>query len=188
MFTGTLPEQVNYQKLARENRKLEGVIPVSSFQRLNESLEKDAGQVNLKIEFRKGRKHTTHLIGKASANLTVLCQRCLAEMPYKLDVSIRYTVASSEEALMDLPQDDDALLCTEERMSLVSIFEDEFIVNLPMVTMHALEDGLDTKGAEDNSSVGRCKVDHINDNSPIKPTTHRPFAGLADIKNDFKRS
>jgi len=188
MFTGTLPEQVNHQKLGRENRKLEGTIPVSSFLRLKASLEKDIGQVNLKIEFRKGRKHTTRLIGNASADLRMMCQRCLSEMSYKVDVSVRYTVVNTEEALIELSEEEDGILCIEDRMTLVSIFEDELIVNLPMVMMHELEESLEQVSVGEDNKVGRCRVDHVNDDSLIKPNTYRPFAGLADMKNDIKRS
>jgi len=117
-------------------------------------------------------------------------------MSYQLDVSLRQTVVNTEEALLDLSQDDDGIVCTEERMSLVSIFEDEFIVNLPMVLMHELQEDTESEGGEEGteegteeeSKVGRCRVNHANDDSPIKPNTHRPFASLADMKNVFKRS
>lgn len=179
MVTGTLPEQVNYRKSANENRKLEGSIPLAKFSRLSKSLENDVGAVEVKIEFRKGRKQKALLVGTASAKVTLMCQRCLSEMSYNLAVSIRHFVVESEEALLDLPQEENSILCLEDRISLVGIFEDELIVELPMVSKHLLSD---------EGGKGKCRVEHENDATPVKANTHRPFAGLSDLKNDFKRS
>ena len=190
MLTGSLPEQVNYRKLANENRKLEGSIPLAKFSRLIESLENDLGTVEVKIEFRKGRKQKALIVGTASAMVTLICQRCLSGMSYNLAVAMRHAVVGSEDALLDSPQDEDSILCLEERLSLVDIFEDEMIIALPMVSKHLLLEGHLSKGhlSKGSGNEGKCRVDHENDASPIKPDTHRPFAGLSDLKNDFKRS
>ncbi|MFT7688795.1 MAG: hypothetical protein ACI9FB_004160 [Candidatus Azotimanducaceae bacterium] len=180
MLTGSLPEQVNYRKSANENRKFVGPIPLSKFLRLSGSLESEEGTVEVNIEFRRGRKQKTLIVGTASAKVRLLCQRCLSEMSYNLAASIRHIVVNSEEALLESPQDEDNILCLEDRISLVDIFEDEMIIELPMVPKHELSDG---EGIE-----GSCRVEHENDATPIKSDTHRPFAGLSDLKNDFNRS
>ena len=185
MFTGPLPELVNHRKLATENQKLEGVIPLVKFTRLTSSLESDEGNVQVKIEFRRGRKRKTLLIGKASADVALVCQKCLSTMIYSLVIDIRHTVVDSEEALLDSSQDEDYILCLEDRVPLTSLFEDELMVCLPMVSRHS---ELDEKN-------GLCKgaSEHENDDSPIKGDTHRPFAVLGDAvlsdnRNDKKRS
>ncbi|MFT5208686.1 MAG: hypothetical protein ACI9CE_000400 [Flavobacterium sp.] len=179
MLTGTLPEQVNYRKSANENRKLEGLVPLAKFSRLIKSLESDVGSVEVKIEFRKGRKQKALVVGTASAKVSLMCQRCLSEMSYNLAVSIRHVVVESEEALLDSPQDEDNILCLEDRISLVSIFEDELIVELPMVAKHLLSD---------EGGKSKCQVEHENDATPVKANTYRPFSGLLDLKNDINRS
>ena len=181
MLIGTLPEQVNHRKLAVENQKLEGNIPLASFKRLIGSLESESGNVKIKLEFRKGRKRSTLLVGTASAELTLICQRCLSDMLYTSEVSLRHTVVDSEDALLGLDQEEDVILCLEDRISLVDIFEDELIIALPMVSKHDLmESGHDAKEDIEEGKVAQCRVNHENDDTPVD--THRPFADLAGLQ------
>ena len=77
MFKGPLPAEVNYRKFAGNSTKLEGTVPVSAFGRLKESIANDKGEVQAKLEFRRGKKQKTLIIGHISANLELVCQNCL---------------------------------------------------------------------------------------------------------------
>ena len=175
MSTGSLPAQIDYRKLALRNSKLEGVIPVSRFVRLVEALESEVSVVQLTLEFRKEKKQKTLVIGKAKATVELTCQKCLEAMDFELNISFRHLVVADDEALLDLPDGVEGFVCQDDKIRLVDIFEDELILHLPMVARH-----------DDNE----CEptFEHQNDDSDIKSGTHRPFANLAELKNEIKRS
>ncbi len=172
MSTGPLPALVHHRKLALDNSKLEGVIPVSQFERLVEALESEASEVKLTLEFRKAKRQKTLLIGKATATVELECQKCLATILFDLSVSFRHLVVTDDEELLRLPDDDEAIVCPDDKIALVDIFEDELILSLPMVARHG-----------DNA----CQqiFEHQNDDSEVR---NKPFANLAELKNDIKRS
>ena len=175
MFTGPLPAQLDHRKLALGSRKLEGAVPVSIFDRLGDALESETSVVQLKLEFRKAKKQKTLIIGQAEATVRMMCQKCLEEMDVELRVSFRHFVVADEAGLLELPDDAEGIICQTEKISLVNIFEDELILHLPMVARH-----------DDN----KCELafEHSNDESNIQSGTHKPFAVLAELKNEPKRS
>ena len=63
----------------------------------------------------------------------------------------------------------------DEKISLVAMIEDELIISLPMLSRH-----------DDHEC--QPMIEHKNDDCSIKPQTHRPFTGLAELKNELNRS
>ena len=175
MSTGPLPARINPRKLAVENSRLEGVIALVKFGRLVEALESSEGVVQVKLEFRKGKKHKVIIIGHVSTCVTLVCQNCLAAMEYELEASFQYLVVESESDLAEIAEGEDGIVCPDEKILLVAMIEDELIMSLPMVSRHGDHE---------------CQpmIEHKNDDCSIKPQTHRPFTGLAELKNELNRS
>ena len=172
MSTGPLPALLDHRKLALGNSKLEGVIPVSRFERLVGVLESEASEVKLMLEFRKTKGQKTLLIGKATATVELVCQKCLTTILFDLNVSFRHFVVTDDEEFLRLSDDDEAIVCPDDKIALVDIFEDELILCLPMVARH-----------DDNECLPT--FEHQNDDSEVR---NKPFANLAELKNDIKRS
>ena len=171
MFTSPLPTYVNHRKLAQENNKLEGTIPLNMFKRLGELLASRDGNVQVRLEFRRGNKRKTQIIGMAFVNTTLVCQRCLSGMEHELEANLRHFIVVSDEALLELEENEDGIVSVEDKVLLADLLEDELIINLPMVAKH-----VPVKGQSECPTVAV----HENDTSPIEVDTHRPFAGLAD--------
>ncbi|MEO2176368.1 MAG: YceD family protein [bacterium] len=138
-----------------------------------EALASDASEVQLTLEFRKGKKQKTLVIGNAKATVGLMCQKCLAVTDFDLNVSFRHLVVTDDEALLDLPDEVEGIVCPDDKIRLVDLFEDELILNLPMVAKHDADE---------------CEpmFEHQNDDSNVKSGTHRPFANLAELKNELK--
>ena len=172
MFTGPLPEAVNYRKLAADSGVLAGTIALEKFTRFTELLASVEGVVQVKLEFRKGKKRSIRVVGRATAELTLVCQNCLAELKYELEAKFQHFIVENEQMLLDLAENEDAIVCDEDKISLAAIIEDELIISVPMVSRHP---------------DGACEPlsGHQNDESPAEPKTHRPFAGLAELKNEL---
>lgn len=173
MSTGPLPKQVNYRKLAQETGKLEGFIRLDQCERLAGSILETSGEVQVKLSFRKARKHRFLVVGKTDVVVRLECQNCLTPLEFQLQVDVRYFIVN--DADVEIPEGEDSLVCEGEMIRPVDIIEDELILGLPMVSRH---------------SDGDCPESHIhiNENSPVEGATHKPFAALAELKDKFKRS
>jgi DUF177 domain-containing protein len=169
MLTGPLPEQVNHRKLVDDRAVLQGTIPLRRFSRLADMLENDAGSVRIRLEFRKQRKQRSLVAGKASLMATLICQACLEPVEISLEIGIRVILVSTQAELLDLKQSEDGLVVEDRLVGLVDLFEDELIVNLPMVPRHSFE---------------ACEM--ITDRPAIVDAgeTHRPFAVLSKEQED----
>lgn len=176
MFPGPLPARVNHRKLAMEKRKLEGTLPLASFSRLLESLESEAGEVSVKLEFRKARKHATMLVGEASTVVSLVCQNCLAPMDYELSATLRHYIVKDEEALFKLDEEDDGIICEDDLVDIVDLLEDELILAVPMVPKHL----------ELDCTVDGYEADIVEETDlELSDETYKPFAGLAELKDEI---
>lgn len=182
MSKGPLPAEVNYRKFAGNSTKLEGTVPVSAFGRLKESIANDKGEVQAKLEFRRGKKQKTLIIGHISANLELVCQNCLEPFATGLESSFRWVLVVDEDALIALNSDDEGVICGEDSVNIVDLLEDELLVSLPMVAKH---------------NEGECSfvAQHTDDDAIAAASsgesdidTYQPFASLAELKNQFDRS
>lgn len=175
MSTAPLPELLNQRKLAVENRKLQGTIALDKFARLTKSLQNSKGVVKVSLEFRQVGKRKARIVGSATARISLLCQRCLESMEFDLRADFHHLVVESEAVLLDLSDDEDGIVCTQERVRLVDLLEDELLISLPMVSSHAR-----------SHEAGTCQpiADEAMELEPtdapqVEPDTHRPFADLA---------
>lgn len=180
MLTGSLPKQVEYRKLARDRTRLAGNLSIKQLTRFADCLASHQGEVQVTIKFVKGKGNTTRIVGDASTQVAVTCQYCLEELTVPVEANINLLIVDSTEALLALPQGQDGLVCESESLRLVDVFEDELIVNLPMVPKHTNGQCLDVTGYLSTDAPGR------NGEEPTAET-HRPFA---DLKKDLnlKRS
>ena len=151
--------------MVNDHAKLEGTIPLKHFSRLIQSLSNDEGNVQASLGFRKGRKHRIIVAGKAAADVSLECQTCLNNLDFPLEVELLLTIVGNEQALLELPQEEDGLLVEDKLVALVDLLEDELMLGLPMVARHA---------------DGECTdVYRLTEPPPVKDEdTYRPFAGL----------
>ena len=183
MLTGPLPQQVDHRRLAAEKSELHGSLPLASFSRLGEMIAGVDGDVEVQLKFRPGKKHRTLVLGRFSTTVVMECQNCLEPVTVKVASSLRSLVVAQVEDLLAMEQDEDGIVCNSTELSLVDLLEDELILNLPMVPRH---------------DVGECTGEAalISGEEPApeqtpeaqEGDTYRPFAGLAELTEEFKRS
>ncbi len=166
----SLPEAVNYQRLAEQKQELQGTIELAKFTRLMECIQGGADEVEVTARFSKGRSGRTLISGTARVDIRLRCQQCLETMSYGLRVKTRSLVVASEEEANAL-EEDEFLVADGERIRLVDVFEDDLLLGLPMVARHEQACGT----AEDSSPEA--------DEQPAD--TYKPFAGLADLKDEI---
>lgn len=167
--------------LAAVGTVIEETIDVGEFSRLVRLLESTEGGVLIRLAFSLagGRGGLPLLDGEVTAQLSVLCQRCLG--PVSLPVKTQFHLALvDDEAQCDgvqppyepvLKEHDE----TEGRgLGLLALVEDELLLSLPMCPMHEPEN-------ECGEIEGGVSVSVDSDGDQDNQT---PFAGLKDLLDD----
>lgn len=131
-----LLETANFIRQVERNSSFEGVWPVAKFERLKALLNSDQGEVQVSLKF-GDRAGIACLRGNVSAELDVLCQRCLQPMTIAVSGGFLFGLISSEDEMDALPGDMEPLLVMDAEQSLIDIVEDELLLLLPQVTAHA---------------------------------------------------
>ena len=98
MLAGPLPELLDHRKLANQQGIIEGSFPVKQLERFGEMLVDQAGDVNLKLEFSKGERDRTEVIGHLEAEVRLECQSCLQPVTLMLASDISVIVVKNEAA------------------------------------------------------------------------------------------
>lgn len=108
---------------------------------------------------------------QAHALLPLTCQRCMAAMTAPLSVDQWYRFVATEDiAMAEDDQSEEDLLVLEPQFDLLAVIEDELLMALPLVPMHAVCPTAPLMSAGDLD---------IADDAPDKPN---PFAVLAQLK------
>ncbi len=123
---------------ARRARHMQGSISLAKFERLVDALSRADGDVDVDIQFGHG------VSGKAqaqfqlglSATLIAECQRCLGEVNYPISSDKTMMLVKDKEALAKVPEEFEPVLVEEDKLSLMSIIEDELLLSLPLMFKH----------------------------------------------------
>lgn len=130
-----LPEYIDPLQLADKRAELKGEIPLSSMDRLAESLLGDAGPVAVDLFFgREGR--LAKIEGHIEAILELECQNCLQAMEWPVSADIKLGIVTSIDQADRLPEDYEPLLIKEEKILLKDIVEDELLLAIPTFPKH----------------------------------------------------
>ena len=192
MLTRSLPQRVDHRKLVNDRAILQGTIPLNRFTRLTQSLEGDAGDLYASLEFSRGRQRRSLVVGKANVKVVLVCQSCLGSLVHLLDIEIRLNLVSSYPELLELELDEDGLVVESNLVELVNFYEDELIVNLPMVPRHVKGECQDTFNHLDkNENVGfnenlDTSFDGNTNSDDAGGQKVRPFAALAELQEKAK--
>ncbi len=139
-----LPRQGDPRKFAQHGVSLEGVIPASELPRIIEATENSDGEIQVKLEFTLSEERKKVVIGHASADLALVCQRCLEPVTVPVESNISLAIVWDEEAAKVLPERFDPWITGEGMADLYDMIEEELLLSLPAVAYHA-EPCLDSK-------------------------------------------
>ncbi len=154
-----LPEHVDVARLAARSARIHSVTPVSAMARLAELLVDAKGNVDADLRF----SERQWIDGEASATVRVTCQRCLEPMSVALNARIRLAVDADDASL---PEGREAVMSDNGGVSPLALVEDELILALPIVPMHA---------------EGECSMRLAENPAPAERES--PFAVLQQLKN-----
>ncbi len=160
--------------LADERADVDFSIPLKEFPRVLPLLAAPDGTAHGRVDFtREGRVVVAEVT--VAADLTLLCQRCLAPLNWSVDSKGRAALVASAAEAERLPEQLETVLAPEYRISIRDLVEEELLLALPLVPRH-----------QNDECAGAGAGTSPEQDSAAEPAgeTHRPFEQLSEL---FKR-
>ena len=179
MITHLHASKVNMQALAAAGLPLAGTTLLQNMERLAQEthgLQPDLAinwQANAELRTGAGAEADIWLHLQATATLALTCQRCMSTVDTPLAVNQWYRFVATEEiAMAEDDESEEDLLVMAPQFDLLAVLEDELLMALPLVPMHA-----------------QCPTAPVLSVGDMEPETvaiekPNPFAVLAQLKNN----
>ena len=135
-----LPRSVMARKLAGKAQRLAGTVAGDALSRLRAAVPGIQGPVRVVLDFVEG-DEGTEIHGQVEARVELICQRCLGLMEVSLEATPALGLVRDEREMTQLPQRLDPCVLADEELDLFELVEEELLLALPIVAMHARECG-----------------------------------------------
>ena len=168
-----LQDPLDVGQLAALRTRLECDYPLGGFDRLRESLARAEGQVAVDFRFHAAGTFPA-LEGAVRARAWLVCQRCLTEFAAALESPVRVAFVGRDAEAARVPEAYDAVTAPGGQLALKEFVEDELMLALPLVPMHATP-------AECAVQLAAAAADGEAEAAPVARPTQRPFAELRDL-------
>ena len=155
-------------KAAKKAAAIAPNLPPEAMPRLRE-VAQAVGDISAEIAFFWDEQKRLRAKGSVSAQIEMICERCLELMPLTLDVAVNAAIVWDEEQASQLSSDIEPWMGLNELIDLHALLEDELLLALPIMPAH---DEQDCKGA--SSYTTQPEEEEVIE----RPN---PFAGLADL-------
>jgi len=160
------PDLLDPRRFADLGKHFAGEIPLTAFSRLGPLLLDCTGDVEFELRFqREGQRAVIR--GRARAEVQLECQRCRGPMAFEVVSEICLAAVEALGEAERLPEPYDPLLLEAPTIKLVELLEDELLLSLPQVPMHAL---------------GQCTAAQADKRAEAAADEENPFAVLAELK------
>lgn len=150
---------------------MRGWVALRRMERLAGSLCDAQGRVDVELHFGRDAQRIPFVQGRVQARLTMICQRCLEPMEVRIERDLLLALVRSEAETGRLPGKYEPLLVTPEPMAVAGIVEDELLLALPIVPLHAAGEPC------------RVRTPYRADDDGVAQARH-PFAVLERLKRD----
>jgi uncharacterized protein len=167
----TPADKVDVEALAAEGATLDRRYPLDRFSRLADMLVTADGEVVARFHFLHAAEDipACELSVEAVANLR--CERCLESFRQPIASEARIAFVSEGTREDHVPEGFEAVTVDTDRLSLSGLVEEELLLSLPVVALHAEGTPCARRSAQDKDDVQAAG----------EPETHRPFAGLKEL-------
>jgi len=163
--------RIDPQSLARDHGELSGVFKCADLGRFATLVHDPGGVVRYELSFAVDAHDRPLVRGMVTADVVVICQRCLAPMDLKLAADVRLVGVRSDDEAKGLNGDFEPFLLTDEGESLATLVENELLLVLSAAPTHG-------RG-------GDCELP-ARYRPPAAGTRRQPFAELARLKEHMK--
>lgn len=145
--------RVDAAKLARLGQSLEGEVDLAVMPRLAPLLVNTEGSARTHLQFGIDVQGQPHIGGRVSATLTMICQRCLEPMTIVIETPVALGIVVSQEQAHQLAAEYEPLLIGEEPAAVAALIEEELMLALPIVPLHAPDQCGTVAGRSDDAAL-----------------------------------
>lgn len=139
-MSNSMPGLVDPYKLAKRQQRLQGSIPVALMLRALNLLASDRGEVAYSLMFAHDAQGCCFISGQLQAKVVMRCQRCLRDFEQQLDCDFKVSPVADDEAAKNLSLEYEPILVMDAKLELGELIEDELILAMPIVALHAVDD------------------------------------------------
>lgn len=165
-----LQDPLDVGQLAAQHTRLEQEFPIAGFSRFRDSLARPDGLAAVSFRFHPAGAYPA-LEGAVRARAWLTCQRCLQEFEAALESPVRVAFVGRDAEAGRVPDEYDAVTAPGGRIELAELVEDELMLALPLVPMHATP-------AECALELAAAANDNAAEGTPVVTDVQRPFADL----------
>ncbi len=164
-MTGMLPEAVDPAALAAGGVRLAGRVALAAMARLAADHGVQRGAAAVELQFGIDADGVRYLQGLIEAEVALTCNRCLRRYRTAVRCTPCLAIVADAQAAERLPERYEPLLAGPGPLALAAIVEDELLLALPLVPVHAM---------------GRCRAAAVAEPAPVRRPN--PFAVLAGFR------
>ena len=161
------PEIVDPWRVSEQKQAFSGAVQLGDLSRLSPLLSRSEGRAEYQFLFSRDQHRRPLIEGHVEAQLWQQCQRCLGEMSIDVDSDFRLVVVQGLDEAEQLDAEFDPLLAEEGEIRLISLVEDELLLSLPVVPLHAECEG----------------IQYDDDVTHAEEPRDNPFAALKALKD-----
>ncbi|GAA0851896.1 23S rRNA accumulation protein YceD [Aliiglaciecola litoralis] len=170
-----LPKLIDPVKSASKRSDYQGVFLSRDMERLTSAVAAVGETIDVEVKFDKDAQGLNFFQGTLSATVELICQRCNGQFVHPIHVEFCYSPVKdlNSESVSELPEVYEPVEVNDHgEINQLQLFEDELILSLPIVALHA----------EKDCSVKRDEMQF----GEIEPADERPnpFAVLKELKRD----
>ena len=125
---------LDVEELASRRVVLVGFVEPETMPRLLEVVTRTPCSIAYRIEFTRDVSKRPRMTGRVEGMLPLICQRCLDSLDWHFDTGFESLAIGDEH---EETNGQDAVVCPGGRIALESMIEDEVLLALPNVPVHA---------------------------------------------------
>lgn len=168
---GASGEYLDLTRASHQPVRWAGTISIAALPRLAAAVADIRSQANAELQaMHDGGQLTVQ--GKVEATLLLTCQRCFGNMHLPVKAEFNLAWVRNENEALRLPNLYEPLLSASGRVKIAELIEDELLLALPMVALHALSQ-------ECVTGIRGTSRQTVTD---VKATRREPFAALKALK------
>ena len=165
-MVASLPDYVEPIRLAQAGTQIEGTLSTASLPRLTAMVGAQQGRLHARIDFGIDAQEYKYVAANIEVDLTLQCNRCLQPMRVPIVTKVALAIVGTETDAEELPARYEPLIVVDDTVSVKEMVEDELILALPIVPVHAPKD---------------CQAGTTTTGEDIP--RENPFAVLASLKD-----
>lgn len=132
------PVLISTLEFAEQSLEIHDKIRASDLPRLQDALFSNHGEIEYRLVGDRASRGKRALRLKVRGSLGLVCQRCLGELIYPVDIDRYFELIEDESFLPDSDLDDDDVdyLIIEPNLNVTELVEEEVLLSLPMSLRH----------------------------------------------------